>query len=573
DSTEYLTSVITLSIPHPPGYPLYTLLGIGATKILWFLKPILVLGLLNIVFFLLFIFFLFKLFSLLKIEKKILFFSFLYFSFIFPVLLYNLVPEVFALNLLILVLIVYNGFSFIKTNNYKYLSFFYLTCALGLANHHSFIFFTLPFLILDRRFINKRILFIFLFLIFYFYPVLASLNNPPIDWENSKSISGLIRLFTRSSYGTFTAYYGSSPNLINQLTILLSTVIFVIGDYKPFGVFLILLGFFYLRKKERLLWQYLLITTFLYLFFLYLTNFDLSKTFSLATFERFLIAFYLILFFFFVYGAHYMLKFLMTILKNHEKKIINIILIFFTFSILIVHSYPTINIMFTFKNTNYFYNFSNTLLNIPEKNSILLLKSDITYFPVAYQYYVEKKRNDLIFVFPPMFQRDYYLEKVKKKYPQLILKQSLSTEDFIKNNKKKYRIYSENPYPYGFYIPYGLLWKFYDSQTQIKKDLNKIIYFNQNFWLNDLPIFSIEEKLNKILFLKSLKEFYQEKLFFYIRFLYDNNQYSTLNIFLNLLHKKYDIKNLNYLSNLIDSYLGVEFCEKLSWQNKKNYCL
>ena len=101
------------------------------------------------------------------------------------------------------------------------------------------------------------------------------------------------------------AYFGSIPNLVNQLTTLLSSLILIIGEFKPLGVFLIIFGIFNLTKKNRFLFNYLLITFFLYLIFLYLTNFNLSYSFSLATFERYLIGLYLILLIFFAFGIDY----------------------------------------------------------------------------------------------------------------------------------------------------------------------------------------------------------------------------------------------------------------------------
>jgi len=237
DSAEFLTVIGTKSIAHPPGYPLYTLIGIFFNKVLFFLPFIQRVNLISITASTLSIYFIYRTLSLFKIRKIIILYSVCFFSIIYLIWLYSIVPEVFALHLFLISILLYYGFLFNLTENRKYLVIFYFIFGLGLAHHHTILLFALPFILINRKFIGKEIIFIFIFIPIYLYPVIASKASPPIDWENSQTLSGLLRLFTRYSYGVISPYYQSIPNLVNQLAILISTVIYIIGDFKPISVF------------------------------------------------------------------------------------------------------------------------------------------------------------------------------------------------------------------------------------------------------------------------------------------------------------------------------------------------
>jgi len=574
DSAEFVTTTLTYSIPHPPGYPLYTLLGIIFNRLFFFLPAIKAINLISIISHLITIYFIFKILKELKLNIIFIVLSLFFYSFILTIWLYNIVPEVYALNNLIISGIIFFGLKFKKTKKTIYRKLFFIFFGLGLSHHHSIVIFVIPFLILYKKFFSLDILFSLIFIPFYLYPVIASYFNPPIDWENSKSLSGLIRLFTRYSYGTFSAYFGSIPSLINQFTTLISSFILVIGEFKPFGVFLIFLGVINLIRKNKFFFKYLLITFFLYLLFLYLTNFNLTYSFSLATFERYLIGLYLILSLYLAFGID---KFYQLIYKLKEK------LIDFKTSKLIIPSYYLTLIIFLFinffnnfkviyllKKADHFEKLAKTILEIPEKNSILLLKSDLTYFPISYFYYYLKFRSDIKLIFPPMLSRDYYKERVKNEFSDINISNNYSIIDFININKDK-NIYSEISYNEDF-VPIGLLWKYEIKKTENHQKL--IIKKNFNFWLKEKSIPIINKDLKKISFLNSLSEFYQERMFNFVLYLIKIKKYQELNNFLNELSNIYNEKDYQYFINLTKEYFQEEkICQKLSINNRKNFCL
>lgn len=574
DSAEFLTASLTYSIPHPPSYPFYMLVSIIFRKIFFFFSPLTALNLLSIFSHLLTLIFIKKILSFLNLKKMWIFCALFFYSFIFIIWLYNIIPEVYSLSNFFISALIYFGLKYFKTNKTIYRKLFFIFFGLGLAHHHSIVIFVLPFIFLEKKFISFDGFFSFIFIPFYLYPFIASHFNPPIDWENAKTISGLIRLFTRSSYGTFSAYFGSIPNLINQLSSLLSTVILIIGDFKPLGILFIFIGIVFLKKRDIFFFKYLIITSFLYSIFLYITNFNLNQTFSLATFERYLIGFYLILIFFLASGIELAFNFLLKI-KNKLKKfktsaflpyVYYLILIFF----LIFNFFNNLKIIYSLKTANQFEKLAKTILSIPQKNSILLLKSDITFFPVSYFYYYLKFRSDVPLIFPPLFSRSYYREKVTKEYPTLSIVKSANTVDFINKNKNK-TIYSEIPYNDNF-LPYGILWRYYPNKLE-GKILDEIISFNYQFWIKNKNLIEVSHNQKKILHYKALWEFYQERLINFVLFLENIEKYDELNDFLYNLSQQYDLNEYSYLLTSLKTRLKQKnICNRLNKANQKLFC-
>jgi hypothetical protein len=531
DSAEFLTVIATKSIAHPPGYPFYTLIGILFNKILFFLPYLERVNTISILSTSLACFLIYKILSLYKVNKTISLYTPLFFSSIYLVWLYSIVSEVFALHLFLITLVVYAGFKYNLTNKKNYLILFYLAFGLGLAHHHTIVIFTLPFILTNRKFIVREIIFIFIFLPIYLYPIFSSMNNPPLDWENSQTLIGLLRLFTRYSYGIISPYYQSIPDLINQLAILVSVVIYVLGDFKPISIFFIVIGLISIKRFTKKNYYVFSLTLFFYLIFLYLTNFNVNQSFSQATFERFLIPFYLILIFYFAFGIQQVYNWLMFYSSKFKREYLSrLSLIFFSIIILflLINNYLlSYSIIQSLNKNDLYKKFVINLFTYLPKNSILLLKSDLTYFPSSYFYYVENYRNDVSLIFPGMFFRDYYLKKIQTVYPNIDFKNVTRVENFLLNNKK-IDIFTEIAYSKFYFAPYGYLLKFYFAKDQLKSDFNKIIDFNLGFWKKNINGIFLDKNQQKILFLKALSEYQQEKLLQFFLFLKDNNKKDKL---------------------------------------------
>ena len=140
DSAEFSAIAHTWSIPHPPGYPLYSFLANCITHII----PIGTIpwrtSLLSIIPTVLAAYVLFKILTHLKVKTILsLLTSFLYIV-LFPVWEYALVPEVFALNSFLITLITYLLLIYNKNkkSNYIIVAAFFNSV---IINHARFGFF------------------------------------------------------------------------------------------------------------------------------------------------------------------------------------------------------------------------------------------------------------------------------------------------------------------------------------------------------------------------------------------------------------------------------------------------
>jgi dolichyl-phosphate-mannose-protein mannosyltransferase len=212
DSGELITAAHVLGVVHPPGYPLYTLLG--------------------------------KLFSLLPVGPGIAFrvnllsaacdalgastlcwavalwtrspwagaFSAALFAFSPIVWPYAVTAEVFALNNLFAAGLVALIASASAHPNRSLLAPTALLLGLGLSNHHTLIFLGAPALgyvaFLERSTFSRRRVLIAgaclgLGLLPYLYLPLAAAAGPPASWGDPTTLSGFLTHLLRREYGTF----------------------------------------------------------------------------------------------------------------------------------------------------------------------------------------------------------------------------------------------------------------------------------------------------------------------------------------------------------------------------------
>ena len=558
DSSEYSTVAHTWSIAHPPGYPLYSLLVNTVRTVLFFAPPYVPANLLSIVPTILSTVLIYAIVLEISRNKYLSLFSGLFFSFLFPVWLYAEVPEVFALHTALSLMITLAILRLKKTRNKN---LFFVACfflGMTFAHHHTVVLF-LPgwyMMIKDsvsifKKRIRKGLIFFLLGFSFFIYAPIASFFNPPIDWENAKTLDGLIRLITRSSYGTFKAFSTSQPHLINQIFNSFSTLIFLIQDFRIIGIVFILLGLLNLYKKSRSFFYFVTLGIFSHLFFYFYSNFPLQGPFIVATFERFLVPLYAILIFPFALGIQYayekaMIFFNVNIVNKRIKQFTHFLMIIFFLAYFAIVFWSNFKSIRKLKNITEFETYAKNVLDTPPKNSILAMKSDVGFFTTAYYYYVEKYRTDLIFIFPDLFARPYYIEKLKKNYPQLFFpstsSQQLFLKEFLEKNNENYKIFFESQAPSGSWLPYGLLWKYYPTEEKAVEDIENIVAINRTLWKHTYGFPHTFMSDGKILHLESIRQTYGSALELYCAFLKKNG---------------YDAQALGYL-NFISDTLKLE---------------
>lgn len=549
DSAEYFTVAQTWSIPHPPGYPFYSLLLNLLRLILPYLPDFIRNNSLSIIPTVLTSYIIYKIIFLISKNKFVAIFSSVFYVFLFPIWLYAEVTEVFALNSLIISLITYLILLINERPKkiHYYLTFFLF--GLAICHHHTFILLIPGWILLGGKkifnFIRKNLFkSFFSFLIglsFYLYAPIASLFNPPIDWENSKTIIGFLRLVSRFSYGTFSAYSGSKPNIINQFLDLLSTLILVVHDYKPLGIILIILGFIFLSNKYKLVFKFILTNVLVYLFFLFFTNFFLTSAFVTATFERYMITFYFLLIFPFALGCVYVENIIIRLVKNKKlKSISNIAFKLFLMTFFLISFFSNLNKIKYLKSADFMDNYAKAVLSIPKKGAIFSCRGDLAFFTTSYYYYVRKLRPDLKYIFFGQLSNPYYKSVLKKNYKDLYIKDTDNYDDLIYNflmKNEKNEIILERPINVGYWVPYGLAWKFYSSKEKLTEDVNQIISFNENFW-NHNKIPQLNAKQKDLLFLNDLRSNYIEYLQFYMEYLKYHKKNDVLNKYLILFQKE-----------------------------------
>lgn len=583
DSAEYSLIAESWSIAHPPGYPFYSFLINIAHSFLPFLPNYIQINLFSIIPTIIVSLLIYVLINDFLNDKFIALATSILYIFLFPIWLYSELPEVFSLNNLIIILITYFilKYRIHPEKRIKYLLFFLM--GLIFVHHHTAIIF-LPgwyFLLhnnLKKLFkdLKKSLFYFFIALSFYLYAPIVSLFNPPIDYENVKTFQGLLRLFTRTSYGTFRAFVGSSTNFLSQIYNAFSVIIYILQDFRTIGFVFILMGIFWMYKKNKIFFKFILVSILFQLFFLFYTSFPTTTSFIQAIFERFLIPLYLLLIFPFAYGLDYLknkIQYMQEkfVKNNLIKKFIGVFIYLLAFCYIFVVFYSNYQIIKYVPKMKDFDILAENILDTVPKNSILTTSSDSTTFSVYYYYYAKKYRQDVKIVHLGLLPRDYYQKKLKKNYNDMNLdiNQSNLIDDFISKNAQKYGYYAETPQTTGVWLPYGLLWKYYPNQEKAQQDISNVIRINEYYWTKIYKIPNPPKKALNILHLAAIRENYLGRLMNYTDLLIKEKQYDKAVSYLKTILNTYDQNNQRSIASLMKIYSVIKNCTQASIYQKK----
>jgi len=538
DSAEFSAIAHNWSIAHPPGYPLYSFLLNCLTHFIPFGTIPWRASLLSVLPTVLSSYILYKIFLYLRIKKVLsLLISLLYIA-LFPVWEYALVPEVFALNSFFVLLITYFLLRFIDSKKLIYIFCSAFVGGLCVSHHHIFVIFIPGWMYLLKDSYKKIIqnnraraisaLFFIAGLSFYLYAPIASHFNPPIQWEDAKTIDGFWRLITRAMYGTFTAYGGSRGNIVNQLYDIFSSFVFIFQDFRILGSCIILLGIWVANKRNSPLYRFIFITSLVHVLFIFYTNFMLSSSFSIGMYERFLISFYalLIIYFGIGYDALYTYTVHFVSLASQRRglqtltKYTLILVLAIYIGTLVKTNYRALSVI---KNGRDFERLGIDLANTTPPGSIYFPSNDNSNFATMWQVFGEGNSSRSIFFQAHFIDKKFYIDQFKKKYPLLHYPQSLkSSKDFgafFSLNAER-GIYFETPTQDGFWMPYGLLWKYYNSQKEGLADIPHLIDENAQLWNSVYHIPQLTPDTRNILHLQAVQDFYIESYMTYAKLLF-----------------------------------------------------
>lgn len=449
DSGELALCQATLSIPHPTGYPLFSLLGFLFIQIPIPIPTIVKLNLLNSIWCTLTVFILMKISSLifnnlhLLLNQKLLeqfsesnpkwlklivpsVFGGLMFAFSATFWLQSTKVEVYSLQIFISSLIIYNTLKVYLKYEVGSMSFnsssksilkewwiIALLIGLGFSNHMMTVY-LLPatifmFFILNK--VNKKSLYTFFILLlisltistlFYIGLMFRAQTSPPWAYGNPSNFSKLIEHVTAKEYSKY--MFQNSEDFYKQGAKLFKMLSFSFSDdrlsFGEFGLSLFLgiagIGLLLFYKRNF----------FVYIYLVAIVSIITALSYSIPDInEYFLVAYFII-----SLSAAILVNFLISIC-NHNKSV-KFILLFMTFVFIAVQ----ILVNYRYADRSEFYVIEDflmyTLKALP-RNSVLLSDNwESVISPALYYQNYEKLRNDISIISPSgLLSFDWYKKK------------------------------------------------------------------------------------------------------------------------------------------------------------------
>ncbi len=503
DSTEMTTAALTLGVTHQPSYPLYitiahffSLLPIGT-------EPAWRINLLSAIFESLTVvviyFVIIKLYELIDTSfgtlrsptKKeefvgsprtfpntdtlisntyalnpsaylLAFSSSLFLAFSLNFWQYGTKAEVFALNNLLVSLVLLSVLTAIgKTNK----SWFYLTAFLfGLAvTHHPTAIIVIPavlFIIFSQKigFVkNKSFLVkggiagLLGFIIYYYLLTSLARSNPLLNWGNPVDLIGVLRALTRVDYGALSAFV-QGQQIVNT-TLPLDQIRFyidsIMSDFTWFGVLLGILGLVYSFKTNKRIFWFLSLGLSMGILFLAYANFPLGDTFNQATTKRFQLLPDIFLGLFISMGLLFLWQLFLKLGLSLKEKInlaaygLVLTALSLVFTTLLISNFSKADARGNYVTLKY----AETFYLPTESNSIILLSGDVSNFAAYYVKTVEALGDNRIVFTPGQFHLKWLIPQLKSRYPDLVIPPPLSgnrwttTSQIIETNIDRRPIY------------------------------------------------------------------------------------------------------------------------------------
>ncbi|MGM0441180.1 MAG: protein O-mannosyl-transferase family [Elusimicrobiota bacterium] len=483
DSGELITAAQTLSIAHSPGYPLYMIVGkffITAGDLLG-LSPALSMNLLSAVATAAAVTLLFYIIYFLTGSMASAILGSFLTGLSYVVWLLAVVSEMYALNLLMVVFLIY---LFLKK---KYLLGSFVL-GLTLGNHLTAVFAALPLLFyavksteFKRINVWRIIIFFGLGISVYLYLPIRALAEPFINWGDPSDISGVISVITREGYGHTLDLVSKEVTLGQvlgpQLWIFFKALV---RDLTPAGIFLALTAVYLGFKKKKQKKTVILFSAIFLLtgpLFIYMAKMPVNPH-ARAIVEVGYILPEMALLVLAAVG-------LKLLIKDPDRPAIFLIIgaiIIFRF----LSTHPKVD-----KSDNYLArNYAIDILTAVEDKSAVFLRKDHTLFAMWYMNFVEEYRPEVKVISKGLISAKWYREKLRKEYPNLYWSEDYYSDEsyidtFINRNSEQLNIYltpaAAMELDGKFYEkwdikPYGLVSKIllqnekYDPKTVIKKN-------------------------------------------------------------------------------------------------------
>lgn len=492
DSGDVTTAAALLGYAHPPGYPLYSLLGyvwihvfqigpiawrMNIFSAIWASAALVVL------------YHLIKLITKNTIAAIIgaltLATSYAFWEF-------GMVAEVFSLHLFLSLLFLWGAVSFYYTRNQNYLYVSVLTFSLEIAHQHMIILWLPGVLyiliaskfwkVFTKKFILISLLLSFIGPLFYIYLPLSVTYIHNYYWGDPLSLRGFLDIFLRRQYGTFNIVAeGSSLQGIERLRYIPIYTLFTLFNFSIPGVVISIIGSVYLLLKKFHLTVGLLINFFVSgILFLIYAGLEIGGLFNLGAVEKFSLMSLSLIGLFIGIGIHR----IFTLASDKFRPAFVLISFLLPLYLLISH-WPTLNLR------NYWegwYLGRDTLAFIPPQ-SVMSFLGDSQVFNTRYVQMVEGFRKDDVLLATSPFEITY--ENVRKIIQKEDLDIPLDTSNpllmnaFIEKTMSYYTFYTRGKIALPedkVLIPEGMGMRLYAKNALPEKDvlLDKIDFFLAN---------------------------------------------------------------------------------------------
>lgn len=502
DSGDLILAAVKLGVPHPPGYPFYTLLGHLFSLIPLDISPAWKLNLMSAFFEAATVFIVFLIICLLTKRLFIAFLGSGILAFSYTFWFYGEFAEVFPLNNFLSSLAFLFAILHQKEKKSLFLYLFAFSFGMAFSHHQTSILFLPLYVALfwdSRKVIFKpKSLFYSLTLftlpfLFYFYPLISStFFKPPIAWDEPSNFFDLVHLFTRADYGTFKATLGafeSPPHRISQIILYWR---FFVLDFSFLGAILLVLGFLALFKSSRILSLGMFLSFVMSgALFLSYANFPLTGTYEILVSERFSLLSFILAIVVISCGLSILSDYIAAIFGGSTKSVRIKMLLIQTVPVAFL-VFPAVLLITNIQKTDLSDNFlGRTLIEdlfvSTDKNAIVFLRSDPIVFNSWYLHFVENLRPDLKLLTGHLPINWYYQKTLPRVYPDLIYPQEPSAQErlasFIKSNVSSHSVYFYVPPVVidGFvWVPEGLVHKLYPkNKVPTNKEVKEK---NEKFW-------------------------------------------------------------------------------------------
>jgi tetratricopeptide (TPR) repeat protein len=240
------------------------------------------------------------------------------------------------------------------------------------------------------------LLFIIPLCIWFYLPLQAS-QDPPLNWGSPDTMDRFIRHITTKD---FRGYISSSPaQILNRITLHITH--FFTHQFTIFLVIIGLIGIFFLIKNKRLTCIFLLLTI--------LTVILVSSRYNIYNIEDYYIPAFIIFSIFIGYGILILIK----LISFRLPYPITYILFLIPIIPFLLHYHAN-------DRSNYFfaYDYGRNLLRPIKENAIVFIKGlDHDAFPIWYLHYAEHLRSDLDLVSILFMYFDWYPDQLRHLKP------------------------------------------------------------------------------------------------------------------------------------------------------------